>query len=453
MVGTSLERLMVFTGNAYLRLAQDVTRHLNIPLGRAIVGKFSDGEVLVELLENVRGKDVFVLQSTCAPTNDNLMELLVMVDALKRSSAARVTAAIPYFGYARQDRRPRSARVAISAKVVANMLTSVGVARVLTMDLHADQIQGFFDIPVDNIYAAPLLLGDVWKQRYENLIVVSPDVGGVVRARALAKRLESDLAIIDKRRPRANVSEVMNVIGEVDGRTCVIMDDMVDTAGTLCKAAQVLKQEGATKVVAYCTHAVLSGGAIERIASSDMDELVVTDTIPAQRGGARVLQDPATVGRDAAGGNDFADIHRGVGEFVVHRVGLSTPPVSGRGPGGKCKGATDENRNQRQQARSAGHGCEPPPAPRGQGSRNRLRRRQAAGQYRARSQGSAQSSHRGVNASILALKLDERHGAGVPAAHVGHAPPFQSKVAARRLAADYSKEGRGRREEDPAALH
>jgi ribose-phosphate pyrophosphokinase len=280
MVGTSLERLMVFTGNANSRLAQDVTRHLNISLGRAVVGKFSDGEVMVELLENVRGKDVFVLQSTCAPTNDNLMELLVMVDALKRSSAARITAAIPYFGYARQDRRPRSARVAISAKVVANMLTSVGVARVLTMDLHADQIQGFFDIPVDNIYAAPLLLGDVWKQRYENLIVVSPDVGGVVRARALAKRLESDLAIIDKRRPRANVSEVMNVIGEVDGRTCVIMDDMVDTAGTLCKAAQVLKQEGATKVVAYCTHAVLSGGAIERIAGSDMDELVVTDTIP-----------------------------------------------------------------------------------------------------------------------------------------------------------------------------
>jgi len=280
MVGTSLERLMVFTGNANPRLAQDVTRHLNISLGRAIVGKFSDGEVLVELLENVRGKDVFVLQSTCAPTNDNLMELLVMVDALRRSSAARVTAAIPYFGYARQDRRPRSARVAISAKVIANMLTSVGVARVLTMDLHADQIQGFFDIPVDNIYAAPLLLGDVWKQRYENLIVVSPDVGGVVRARALAKRLESDLAIIDKRRPRANVSEVMNVIGEVDGRTCVIMGDMVDTAGTLCKAAQVLKQEGATKVVAYCTHAVLSGGAVGRISSSDMDELVVTDTIP-----------------------------------------------------------------------------------------------------------------------------------------------------------------------------
>jgi ribose-phosphate pyrophosphokinase len=223
---------------------------------------------------------VFVLQSTCAPTNDNLMELLVMVDALKRSSAARVTAAIPYFGYARQDRRPRSARVAISAKVVANMLASVGVARVLTMDLHADQIQGFFDIPVDNIYAAPVLLGDVWKQRYENLIVVSPDVGGVVRARALAKRLESDLAIIDKRRPKANVSEVMNVIGEVKDRTCVIMDDMVDTAGTLVKAAQVLKEEGATKVVAYCTHAVLSGPAVERIAKSDLDELVVTDTIP-----------------------------------------------------------------------------------------------------------------------------------------------------------------------------
>jgi ribose-phosphate pyrophosphokinase len=275
-----MDRLMVFTGNANLRLAQDVTKHLGFTLGRAVVGRFSDGEVMVEIMENVRGKDVFVLQSTCAPTNDNLMELLVMVDALKRSSAARVTAAIPYFGYARQDRRPRSARVAISAKVVANMLASVGVARVLTMDLHADQIQGFFDMPVDNVYAAPVLLGDVWKQRYENLIVVSPDVGGVVRARALAKRLESDLAIIDKRRPKANVSEVMNVIGEVQDRTCVIMDDMVDTAGTLVKAAQVLKEEGATKVVAYCTHAVLSGTAVERINGSDLDELVVTDTIP-----------------------------------------------------------------------------------------------------------------------------------------------------------------------------
>jgi ribose-phosphate pyrophosphokinase len=280
MTNLPLERLMVFTGNANPRLAQDVVKHLNIGLGRAIVGRFSDGEVLIELLENVRGKDVFILQSTCVPTNDNLMELLVMVDALKRSSAARVTAAIPYFGYARQDRRPRSARVAISAKVVANMLTSVGIARVLTMDLHADQIQGFFDIPVDNIYAAPVLLGDVWKQGYDDLIVVSPDVGGVVRARALAKRLESDLAIIDKRRPKANVAEVMNVIGDVEGRTCVIMDDMVDTAGTLCKAAQVLKEEGATRVVAYCTHPVLSGGAVDRIAASDLDELVVTDTIP-----------------------------------------------------------------------------------------------------------------------------------------------------------------------------
>jgi len=276
----ALDRLMVFAGNANPRLAQDVAKRLSLSLGRAVVGKFSDGEVMVEVMENVRGKDVFVLQSTCAPTNDNLMELMVMVDALKRSSAARVSAAIPYFGYARQDRRPRSARVGISAKVVANMLTSVGVSRVLTMDLHADQIQGFFDVPVDNIYAAPVLLGDVWKQRYENLIVVSPDVGGVVRARALAKRLESDLAIIDKRRPKANVAEVMNVIGEVKDRTCVIMDDMVDTAGTLCKAAEVLKKEGATKVVAYCTHAVLSGGAVGRIAQSDLDELVVTDTIP-----------------------------------------------------------------------------------------------------------------------------------------------------------------------------
>jgi ribose-phosphate pyrophosphokinase len=276
----AMDRLMIFAGNANPRLAQDVVKKLNISLGRAVVDKFSDGEVMVEIMENVRGKDVFVLQSTCQPTNDNLMELMVMVDALKRSSAARVSAAMPYFGYARQDRRPRSARVGISAKVVANMLTSVGVSRVLTMDLHADQIQGFFDVPVDNIYAAPVLLGDVWKQRYEDLIVVSPDVGGVVRARALAKRLESDLAIIDKRRPKANVSEVMNVIGEVKGRTCVIMDDMVDTAGTLCKAAEVLKAEGAVKVVAYCTHAVLSGDAVKRIAASAMDELVVTDTIP-----------------------------------------------------------------------------------------------------------------------------------------------------------------------------
>src|SRR5512140_1026382 len=274
------DHLMIFAGSANPQLAAAVAKRLNIPLGNASVGRFSDGEVMIELMEHVRGRDCFVLQSTCTPTNDNLMEILIMVDALKRSSAARVTAAIPYFGYARQDRRPRSARVAISAKVVANMLTSVGVARVLTMDLHADQIQGFFDLPVDNIYAAPVLLGDVWKQRYDNLIVVSPDVGGVVRARALAKRLESDLAIIDKRRPKANVSEVMNVIGEVKGRTCVIMDDMVDTAGTLCKAAEVLKAEGAVKVVAYCTHAVLSGNAVARIAESAMDELVVTDTIP-----------------------------------------------------------------------------------------------------------------------------------------------------------------------------
>jgi ribose-phosphate pyrophosphokinase len=235
---------------------------------------------MVELLENVRGKDVFVLQSTCAPTNDTLMELMIMVDALRRSSAARITAAMPYFGYARQDRRPRSARVAISAKVVANMLTSVGVNRVLTMDLHADQIQGFFDIPVDNIYATPILLGDLWKHGYRNLVVVSPDVGGVVRARAIAKRLESDLAIIDKRRPRPNVATVMNIIGDVEGRTCVIMDDMVDTANTLCEAAKALKEHGAERVVAYCTHAVLSGPAVNRIEASVIDELVVTDTIP-----------------------------------------------------------------------------------------------------------------------------------------------------------------------------
>ena len=274
------DNLMVFTGNANPKLAQKVSRHLNVQMGKASVSKFSDGEIMVELLENVRGKDVFVLQSTCQPTNDHLMELMIMVDALRRSSAARITAAMPYFGYARQDRRPRSARVAISAKVVANMLTSVGVNRVLTMDLHADQIQGFFDIPVDNVYATPILLGDLWKHGYRNLVVVSPDVGGVVRARAIAKRLESDLAIIDKRRPRPNVATVMNIIGDVDGRTCVIMDDMVDTANTLVKAAAALKEHGAVKVVSYCTHAVLSGGAVDRVVNSPLDELVVTDTVP-----------------------------------------------------------------------------------------------------------------------------------------------------------------------------
>ncbi|MFA5171225.1 MAG: ribose-phosphate pyrophosphokinase [Sulfuriferula sp.] len=274
------DSLMVFTGNANPRLAEDVVRHLNIHLGRATVARFSDGEVMVELLEHVRGKDVFVLQSTCVPTNDSLMEVMVMVDALRRASAGRITAAIPYFGYARQDRRPRSARVAITAKVVANMLAGVGVDRVLTMDLHADQIQGFFDIPVDNIYASPILLGDVWKQSYSDLIVVSPDVGGVVRARALAKRLESDLAIIDKRRPKPNVAKVMNIIGDVENRTCIIMDDMVDTANTLCEAAKALKERGAKRVVAYCTHPVLSGTAVQRIEQSALDELVVTDTIP-----------------------------------------------------------------------------------------------------------------------------------------------------------------------------
>ncbi len=271
---------MVFTGNAIPQLAEDVAGHLHVTLGRAKVGRFSDGEVMVEILENVRGRDVFVLQSICQPTNDNLMELLVMVDGLKRASAGRITAAIPYMGYARQDRRPSSARVPITAKVVANMLTTVGVDRVLTMDLHSEQIQGFFDIPVDNIYSGPVLLSDVWRKNYEGLVVVSPDVGGVVRARALAKRLEADLAIIDKRRPRPNVATVMNIIGEIEGRNCVIIDDMVDTANTLCEAAAALKKRGAAKVMAYCTHPVLSGKAIERISSSELDELVVTDTIP-----------------------------------------------------------------------------------------------------------------------------------------------------------------------------
>jgi ribose-phosphate pyrophosphokinase len=277
--------MMVFTGNANPRLAEAVVGHLDIHIGRAKVGRFSDGEVAIEILENVRGKDVFILQSICAPTNDNLMELLVMVDALKRASAGRVTAAIPYMGYARQDRRPSSARVPITAKVVANMMSSVGVDRVLTMDLHSEQIQGFFDIPVDNIYSGPIMLGDIWKQNFSDLVVVSPDVGGVVRARALAKRLEADLAIIDKRRPRPNVATVMNIIGEVAGRTCVIVDDMVDTANTLCEAAGALKKQGAQRVIAYCTHPVLSGSAIERITNSALDEIVVTDTIPLTEAG------------------------------------------------------------------------------------------------------------------------------------------------------------------------
>lgn len=272
--------LMVFSGNANPKLALSVTQHLNILLGRATVNRFSDGEVAVEINENVRGQDVFVLQSTCAPTNDNLMELMIMVDALRRASARRITAAIPYYGYARQDRRPRSARVAISAKVVANMLQSVGVDRVLTMDLHADQIQGFFDIPVDNIYSTPVLLNDILAHQYPNLMVVSPDVGGVVRARAMAKALDVDLAIIDKRRPRANVAEIMNIIGEVKGRTCVITDDIVDTAGTLCNAASALKERGAVRVLAYAAHPVLSGNAVDRITNSPLDELVITDTIP-----------------------------------------------------------------------------------------------------------------------------------------------------------------------------
>jgi ribose-phosphate pyrophosphokinase len=275
---------MIFTGNANPDMAADIASNLGISLGSATVGRFSDGEVTVEINQNVRARDVFVVQSTCAPTNENLMELLIMVDALKRASAERITAVIPYFGYARQDRRPRSTRVPITAKVVANMLQTAGVSRLLTMDLHADQIQGFFDIPVDNIYASPVLLSDLQLKNYDDLIVVSPDVGGVVRARAIAKQLDCDLAIIDKRRPRANVSEVMHVIGEIENRNCVIMDDMIDTAGTLLKAAEVLKQRGAKKVYAYCTHPIFSGPAIERIERGDaLDEVVVTDTIPLSR--------------------------------------------------------------------------------------------------------------------------------------------------------------------------
>ena len=277
----SNENLLVFSGNANRPLAQAVCRELGVPMGKALVGKFSDGEVQVEIEENVRGQDVFVIQPTSAPTAENFMELLVLIDALKRASASVVTAVVPYFGYARQDRRPRSARVPITAKVAAKMFGAVNTDRVLTVDLHADQIQGFFDIAVDNIYASPVLLGDVRQKQYEDLIVVSPDVGGVVRARAIAKRLDdAELAIIDKRRPKANVATVMNIIGDVSGKTCVLVDDIVDTAGTLCAAAAALKQNGAKKVVAYCTHPVLSGAAIDNISGSALDELVVTDTIP-----------------------------------------------------------------------------------------------------------------------------------------------------------------------------
>ena len=273
--------ITIFSGNAHPELAQSIAHHLRIPLGKISVGRFSDGEINVEIMENVRGRDVFLVQPTCPPTNENLMELLVMADACQRASAGRITALIPYFGYARQDRRPRASRVPITAKLVANLIGAAGIDRVLTVDLHADQIQGFFDIPVDNVYASPVLLGDAWRQVYDKMVVVSPDVGGVVRARALAKRLDdADLAIIDKRRPQANQSQVMNVIGEVGGKCCVMIDDLVDTAGTLCAASEVLKHRGAVRVVAYITHPVLSGAAVERIEQSALDELVVTDTIP-----------------------------------------------------------------------------------------------------------------------------------------------------------------------------
>ena len=288
------DTLALFAGNANPGLATDIARYLQTPLGRAYVGRFSDGEINVELMENVRGRDVFIEQPSCPPSNGTLMELLVMVDACRRASAARISAVVPYFGYARQDRRPRATRSAITARLVANMLSIAGVNRLLTIDLHADQVQGFFDIPVDNVYASPVLLGDAWKQTYRNVVIVSPDVGGVVRARAFAKRLDdAELAIIDKRRPRPNESKVMNIIGDIAGKTCVLVDDMVDTAGTLCQAAKALKDEGAERVVAYITHAVLSGEAVQRISHSALDELVVTDTIPlseAARGCGRIRQ-------------------------------------------------------------------------------------------------------------------------------------------------------------------
>jgi ribose-phosphate pyrophosphokinase len=284
------EKKMVFTGNANKRLAEAVCQYLSIPLGQALVGRFSDGEVMAEILENVRGRDIFVIQPTCYPTNDHLLELMLMVDALRRSSAGRITAAIPYFGYARQDRRPRSARVAISAKVIANMLEGVGIDRLLTVDLHSDQLQGFFDVPVDNVYATPLFLDDITAKGYQAMVAVSPDVGGVVRARATAKKLGCDLAIIDKRRPSPNQAQVMHIVGDVIDRVCIIIDDIVDTANTLCEAASALKKAGAKKVLAYCTHPVLSGNAISRITGSALDEVVVTDTIPLKEDAAACVK-------------------------------------------------------------------------------------------------------------------------------------------------------------------
>ena len=279
--GFAIPNMMIFTGNANPELASRIAKHLTLPLSKIQAGRFSDGEIAMEIMENVRGRDVYIVQSTCPPVNDNLMELLVMADALRRASAARVTAVIPYFGYARQDRRPRAARVPITARLVASMISTAGIDRVLTVDLHADQIQGFFSIPLDNVYGSPVLLGDLWKHKDDNMVVVSPDVGGVIRARALAKRMDDlDLAIIDKRRPQPNQAEVMNIIGEVEGKTCILIDDMIDTAGTLCLAAAALKSKGARRVVAYITHPVLSGPAIERLDNSELDELVVTDTIP-----------------------------------------------------------------------------------------------------------------------------------------------------------------------------
>ena len=282
-----LAAIALFSGNAHPQLASDIARVLHVPLAKAHVGRFSDGEINVEILENIRGRETFIVQPTSPPSAENLMELLVMVDACRRASASRITTVIPYFGYARQDRRPRASRVPITAKLVAKLIGAAGVDRVLTVDLHADQIQGFFECPVDNVYASPILMGDIWKQKYPEMIVVSPDVGGVVRARAIAKQLdEADLAIIDKRRPQPNMSKVMNIIGDVKGKTCIIVDDMVDTAGTLCEAAGALKDKGASGVYAYCTHAVLSGKALENVQNSTMDELVVTDTIPLSQEGA-----------------------------------------------------------------------------------------------------------------------------------------------------------------------
>jgi ribose-phosphate pyrophosphokinase len=437
---------LLFTGNANPIMAQEIASDLGGTLGAAHVGRFSDGEVTVEIQQNVRARDVFVVQSTCAPTNDNLMELLIMVDALKRASAERISAVIPYFGYARQDRRPRSARVPITAKVVANMLQAVGVSRVLTMDLHADQIQGFFDIPVDNIYASPVLLGDLTQKNYSDLMVVSPDVGGVVRARALAKQLGCDMAIIDKRRPKANVSEVMHVIGDIEGRNCVIMDDMIDTAGTLVKAAEVLKERGAKKVYAYCTHPVFSGPAIERLSKGDaLDEVVITNTIPLNAQ-ARACSKIRQLSVAPLFAETIQRIARGVSvlrlwseQDTLCCAGNDKPAAQAaivvtRRDWSRSASAGENHEIRRFRAQAAGYGCEPPSAHHGPHARHRLRWHGRAHADRTRSQRAVSRHQKRGFPRLHPRDGTRRHGAQGAAARLADAP-LQAAGSAHRLPA------------------